>query len=252
MLVQQRKDGTLWCFTQHDHAKLSGGLAHEWCGLEESAASLSWEVVLATTLHDWPWHEEDKTPRWNASTQRPYSFLDFPADERLPLYKWGLDQIERLDPYATLLVSQHYCAFKGLRGIENFQTAEKERQERLLQSMGPAAPSAERLEHELPYVQLFDLLSLALCLKSPSAVEEVCPLWLLPKNVAYTPGGKPFQMKWEGEHKVVCEPFPWKRPLSLSIPYRFLDSTTFASEAELLEAWHQAPTRILQVDWVAS
>ncbi|TNE43848.1 MAG: DUF3891 family protein [Deltaproteobacteria bacterium] len=252
MLVQWRKDGTLWCFTQHDHAKLSGVLAHEWCGLEETPSTLSWEVVLGTTFHDWPWHKEDLTPKWNPETQSPYSFLDFPTRERLTLYKEGLDALEAIDLHATLLVSLHYCGFKGLKGIEAFQEAEARRQQRLLERMGESAPSMEQLKQELPYVQLFDLLSLAVCLKAPSAVEEACPLWLLPKNVAYTPAGRPFQMQWDGDSRVICDPFPWRRPLTLTIPYRLLETSSYVSEASLLEAWNRAPTQIWTLEWVGA
>lgn len=249
MLVQVRNDNSIWCVSQHDHARLSGFLAHHWVGLEEEAKPLSWELVQAVTLHDMPWVKEDLTPRYNPKTKLPFSFIDFPWTDRVPLYDRGLQEMALLDPEVALLVSLHYASFKGTLSMEEFQRQETNRREALREQLGLLTDDEdESLQRSLSFLQLFDILSLGLCLKSPQTQEAHWPRWLMPDNRVKTPDGATLQMLWQEENCVAWDPYPWEKDLQFSIPYRCLEGSQFASEEELISLWNQAPVQFFSLD----
>ena len=241
MLVQVRKDQSCWCITQHDHARLSGFLAHHWGGLGDEPCSLSWGLVQAITLHDLPWLQEDLTPRYNPDTKLPYSFVDFPWEDRVNLYDQGLHELSLMDPEVALLVSLHYASFKGTLKMHDFQEQEHNRRQTLRAQLSPDSDDQdESLQSDLAYLQMFDMLSLVLCLKGPLAEESHWPRWLLPDNSFPSPTGRAIHIQWLDENHITCDPFPWREPLCFSMPFRRLEGTSFADESTLLDAWNQA------------
>ena len=57
-----------------------------------------------------------------------------------------------------------------------------------------------------------------------------------------TEGGS-YRLRWTGEREIACHPFPYARPLSLSLPCRMLPDRPYATEDELRMAWRAAPAQ---------
>ena len=248
MLLQQRKDGGLWTITQYEHARLSGIMAHAWKGLDEDSEPLSFETIFATTLHDFLWLEADSNPAWNPKTQRPYGFTDLPLEQRIILYAEGLDRLEKMDPRAAILVSLHFSSFAvGTDGMAEYLANERQRQARLMERLGFQGEATSFLATELKYLQMFDLLSLMVCLTPPESASSSRPPWLYPKDIATTPKGSTFSMHWEGNNHLVCEPSPWRAPFTMVLPHEAFKVDTFEDEASWQTAWENRSSDVWHI-----
>ena len=246
MLVQVRND-CLWLFSQNDHGLLAGRLAYEWWGLDGEPSPLPFELLLATSIHDTGWIQADSQPTWNPETGRPYTSLDYPLEQRLPMYREGLENLTTIDPYTGLLVSKHYAALGGMVPVEEFQVQESKRQEELVRALGLSPGSMATVENQLRYLQMFDLLSYFLCLAAPSASEEL-PEWLTSQEIGKTPADSEFTIRWSGDYRIGFDPCPFRQLFHVELPYRELPGTQFGSQAELDEAWVKSELRYWSIE----
>jgi hypothetical protein len=227
---------------QHDHGLVSGRLAAEWRGLSAHPAPLPFELRLAITLHDFAWESIDLLPLFNPETRRPYDFVQHPLELKARFYTKGLDLLERIEPRVGLLCSMHYTAFIGTDGLEPFQRDERNRRARLKLLLGLTSKDDAMLNAQLHVLKLFDNLSLFICLMSPSALDKESFPWLDPSFFAQTHGGEPFDLQWLDDETLVADPFPFTRPVDLTIPYRELPAT-FPNADGLTNAWNDADTQ---------
>ena len=144
-MIVREKDGEFILVKQHDHSQLAGRIAAHWRHRPEPYES----TLLAIREHDLGWQLLDESVRLNPTTGRPYSFMDLPLEERLPAYTWGIDQVEKIDPYAACLCSRHYVSL--LRPYENehplvrsFVAKEQKRDARLTADMDETARRPSR------------------------------------------------------------------------------------------------------------
>ena len=106
MIVRERPDSFL-LFGQHEHAMIAGEFARRWV-----EGPLPFEsTVYAVANHDIAWRGLDREVLWNEERDRPYSFVDYPLQLKLPAQKKGIDLVEDHDPYAGCLCSMHYARF---------------------------------------------------------------------------------------------------------------------------------------------
>lgn len=238
-MIVQTRSGNLRLIRQHDHALASGRLAHEWTGTSSEPAPLSHEAVLAIALHDLSWREADRAPRRNAATGEILSFETWPVQERIALYSAGLDEVERIHPYAGLLGSLHYGGFLA-KEHEDFGRREAARRDRLRAELGPAAPDEARVRSDLAWLRFFDLLSLFICLTGPAAVRAA-PDWLAAAKVGAAPAGIQLALRWAEEDTLLVDPFPFRAPVDLRIPCRDLPLAPFSTDEALRAAWDAAP-----------
>ena len=241
MLVQVRND-CLWLFTQNDHGLLAGRLAYEWWGLDGEPSPLPFELLLATSIHDTGWIQADSRPTLNPETGRPHDSLDYPLEQRLPMYRAGLDNLTAIDPYTGLLVSKHYAALGGMVSVEEFQDQESKRQEELVEALGLSQNSMATVENQLQYLRMFDLLAYHFCLAAPSASEEL-PDWLTAEEIGKTPADTEFTIRWLGDQRIGFEPSPFRQLFHVELPYRELPGTRFSSQEELDDAWANSELR---------
>lgn len=237
MLVQKRADG-LRLIRQNDHALLAGRLATEWVGFEPQPDPLPFRATLAIALHDLAWARVDREPEL-APTGLPYAFDTVDDPYRLPLYAAGLDELERIDPYAALMASRHYLRFLPID--PEFAPAEEARQKRLQKTLGASVGESDQLQYLLRHL---DFLSLFLCLTDPAAIDPA--KWLEPEFVGQAPGGT-YQLAWADDQTVTANPFPFRRSLSLEWPIRDLPAGPFSSQEALDAAWAAAPPRSRRV-----
>ncbi|HEY6674605.1 MAG TPA: DUF3891 family protein, partial [Rubrobacteraceae bacterium] len=103
MIVREKGDYYV-LIKQHDHALASGEFARHWA---ERPRPLE-PIIYAIAHHDVAWQAPDARVRWNEETGRPYSFANYPPEEKVRAYVGGLAWLEERDPYAACLSSMHY------------------------------------------------------------------------------------------------------------------------------------------------
>ena len=99
MIVRERGASFL-LFGQHEHALVAGEFARRW-------GKRPWpfeSTLYAVANHDLAWRELDGEVLWNGEKDRPYSFMDYPLDLKLPAQRRGIDLVEdRAAPPLRLL-----------------------------------------------------------------------------------------------------------------------------------------------------
>jgi hypothetical protein len=213
---------------QHDHARVAGVMAAHWrpdyfLGPERRAA-----VELAIQEHDCGWIPLDQQGAWDTTTQRPYSFIDFPLAPKLTQYARGIDEVADTNAYAALLCSLHYSTFPDLETTAEgraFRQGEQERQQKIKAALEVNTPLQEQQLHfHLQLLKFCDGLSIYLCINKPGATKSQEHPWYregIPYSNAFSFGpGKNIQASWRNSHAVQVRPFPFTRAFSVSIPYR--------------------------------
>lgn len=239
---------------QTDHAAISGELASAW-GQGAFAASQQ-ALVHAASRHDDGWAVWDRHPLLS-SAGAPLSFLEAPVDALLRSYQACVDAVCYDDPHAGLLVSMHVSGLRRGRynrapgaisrtprqeptgedpRVTQFVEEEEQRQASLSATLG----IDEQVRwHEYALLQLFDVLSLELCLRDfegdgalrlagtpTSPGQETCELVLAP----------------DGEGGFMLDPWPFaRRPLELRLRRRLLVKQRFAHVNELRQVFYEAP-----------
>jgi hypothetical protein len=173
-------------------------------------------TLYAIVNHDLGWRELDQDVLWNEEKDRPYSFVDFPLDLKLPAQRRGIDAVEEYDPYAGCLCSMHYARFllDSRRPEEvQFREAEKERRDSLEQRMSEGERG--NLERNFRFLRLCDGLSLYLCLNEPGS-EDSPP----PYPGGFELDGTRYEPVWEDGRTLRLDPNPLSEAFGLGIPYR--------------------------------
>ena len=213
MIVRGNSDSYV-LIGQHDHGRVSGEFARRW---REGPTPLE-PTLYAIANHDVAWQRLDETVRWDETTGRPYSFVDYPVEPKMEAYREGLDFLETQNSYAACLCSMHYASF--VRDVEGaadvrFRHGEDRRQERLKGAM--SAQELENLEHNFRLLQTCDDLSLFVCLNEPGRNDHP---WY--KNGFEFMGAR-FEPIWEDRHTLRMNPNPLSGAFDLSIPYLSVD-----------------------------
>ena len=188
-------------------------------------------TVYAVAHHDLAWRELDLEVLWNEQRDRPYSFVDYPLELKLPAQKRGIDLVEARDPYAGCLCSMHYARF--LLGAERpeeiaFREGEFDRQEGL--EKGMTAEEQENLERNFGFLRLCDGLSLFLCLNEPGAEDSPPPY---PGGFSFE--GERFEPVWEDYRTLGLDPSPFSEAFGVEIPYRIIGRDRRLLGSDILE-----------------
>ena len=211
-MIVRELSGSFLLIDQHEHALVSAAFARRWT---ESPTPLE-PTLYAVEDHDVSWREPDREALWNEVSGRPYSFLDYPVEKKLPAQRRGIELVEARDAYAGCLCSMHYARFllKAERPDEvEFREAEEARQERLRGGMSDE--ELENLERNFRFLRLCDGLSLFVCLNEPGSSDYPPP----------TPGGfefdgERFEPAWDDARTLRLEPNPFTEPFDVALPYR--------------------------------
>jgi hypothetical protein len=228
MIVRERGDSFL-LFGQHEHALVAGEFARRW-------GKRPWpfeSTLYAVANHDLAWRELDGEVLWNGEKDRPYSFMDYPLDLKLPAQRRGIDLVEDRDPYAGCLCSMHYARFllDAERSEEiEFREAELERQGRLEESMSEG--ELENLERNFRFLRLCDGLSLFLCLNEPGGGDDPPPY---PGGFEFE--GTRFALVWEDGRTLRLDPSPFQEAFEVEIPYRTVGRDRRPLGSDILELW---------------
>jgi Protein of unknown function (DUF3891) len=225
VIVRERPDSFL-LFGQHEHALVAGEFARRWRERPNPFES----TVYAVANHDLAWREADRGVLWNEEKDRPYSFVDYPLDLKLPAQRRGIDLVEEHDPYAGCLCSMHYARFllDSVRPEEvEFREGEVGRQDRLEERM--AENELENLERNFRLLRLCDGLSLYLCLNEPGDGDSP------PYPGGFEFEGTRFVPVWEDGQTLRLDPNPFSETFRIEIPYRIIGTDRRPLGSDILE-----------------
>lgn len=245
MLIRPTADQTFECVTQEHHAVVSGMLAHAWVGsLEGGRLDPLW--VQAIGLHDNPWRASDAEPSLDEERGLPHDFITYPMDDKIALYRRGLDALEEVHPFVAHLVSRHYTTFSGTRDLERLNRPERERRARLEGLIDPARLDGS--DQALAWIKFFDIFSLHLCLTGPRTQQDAIPRWLTdPDRWSTAPDGTELELRWRDDTTLSVEPWPFvAQELSCELYLRVLDERIDEPQA-LQSVWDAASVQMRSV-----
>lgn len=164
-----RKTNThIICIEQDHHAHIAKQVLSQWKQFFLKDDPLASSVLYAIKQHDLGWRPFDKQPLWNDDTEMPYTFIDLPIPIKTVLYTYGVDLVEKRNPYAAALCSAHYTKFLQkykIKEVQQYVNDEQLRRSTILQSY-PEVDDKTFAKH-LSLLQLADNMSLFLCLHEP-------------------------------------------------------------------------------------
>ncbi|MFC4735542.1 DUF3891 family protein [Bacillus daqingensis] len=215
MIVTHQLDH-FWLIEQHEHARLSAAMA---AAFQPGLTSMPELLTAAVRGHDRSWKLPDAEPLWNDRADKPYSFLDFPADMKMVFYEQGIEASETEDPASALLQSLHYCSLvKGRTGGEKrFLKQEQVRQARLAKTV----PEAE-VDVLLKLLQFTDSLSLFVCMRpnQSGTYRQEESGFHTSEELPFT-NGLPFQAEWK-DGNLSCTPSPFYKNIAFQLEARRL------------------------------
>lgn len=210
MIVRESND-YFTMIKQHDHAIFCGDMARYLRDDYFIDPAYKNDVILAINEHDRSWLRLDETPIWNDRTNTPFSFMDYPLHLKLPLYTLGINELEKMSSYATLISSLHYSSFKPIRDSVHpdcvyYINQESDRQRIIEQEL---VPDSNMVIQHLRMLQLLDEMSLYVCLNKPGATKEEEHPWYK-EAFGTTFLNQTFSAKWVNVNEVSIAPFPFK------------------------------------------
>jgi hypothetical protein len=252
-MIIQPHDGGWLLFRQTDHALLSGAFARAWGNDLFPALERRDETLVAAARHDDGWADWELQPTLRPDGT-PVDFIRIPVSEHVPLYRRGIDLVEREDAYAGLVASMHgerlYTRpfhpgmdprIDHLQGedrelAETYVAGERARQERLLAETGGPAEEAWRL------LQVWDRLSLLVCM-SPLAepTKQTMP------PVSTTKGDVRIEAFAAPDGSLVCDPYPFATdPAPFEVAAVMTKRSSWDSEAAYRDDFRAAERYVLR------
>jgi hypothetical protein len=238
---------------QHEHATLSGQLAEHWKDDFFWKSAYPEDTLLAIYQHDRGWIRLDNSPESDEVHKKPYSFLNYPLEQKLVHYKLGVDEVEAMNPYAAILCGMHYVSFMRNSNCleETFIEQERVRQNRLKELLQIHTAEKEALlNYHFHLLQFFDDLSLYLCLNQPGVSKEEEYFFFRNgfKNTDFfaLTGAKKIDATWKSQDKIQVSPFPLKTEVEALIPYREISKKEI-ERLGLKKAYNHAPIQKYKV-----
>lgn len=101
--IELSESERLWLLvSQVDHARISGILT------QNLKVSYPIEVVEAITHHDDGWADWEASPKINPEVGGPFSFLEMPLVEALPIWDKSIAAARKFGPLAGFIVAGHF------------------------------------------------------------------------------------------------------------------------------------------------
>lgn len=192
-MIVTRRNGALHLVEQVEHGRVAGELAAAWGNELFETATPRLPVCTAAAKHDEGWRAWDARVLFNELERRPLHFLEIDASEHVRLYRQGVERVSLGDVYAGVLVGMHWTGLyrgrwsaPGARGrlglgeagrlMQDAVVDEEERRwieaKRLAWTQDePRSVFETRLWHNYELLQLWDLLSLYLCVMPQEPVD---------------------------------------------------------------------------------
>lgn len=255
-MIRRRDDATM-VITQTAHGWLAGQFALRWGNDRFQIPAMRRELTLAAANHDNGWLAWEDAPRIDRAG-RPTDFLDMPPPTHVELWQRGIDALAAQSRYAALLVSKHarFLVEGRLRNVPDDTAADRaalsafsEEQQAweaktlaALRGHPYFAPGCRSttLATNLRLLQIFDWLSLLLCMSEPAeAVVPDVPTGSADQRLD-------LQLRALDRRVLALEPWPFDRPeLSFTVQARQLPAAIFADDDALKAAWATGLERLL-------
>ncbi|HML23834.1 MAG TPA: DUF3891 family protein [Aggregatilinea sp.] len=247
-MIRRHEPDAIWLIHQGTHAHLAGQIAARWAE-NGSPITPREELILAAIVHDTGWNAADQAPRLN-DKGLPRSFMEMDLQEHMQIWQrsiWGAFAQNR---YAGLLTSLHCSALYDMRlnewndspedreMIAAFLEAQRQWEHGVIADLRDHprygdAVAEERLAENLRLLQVWDYLSLLVCMGPDH--EETIP------NVPVEGGQRTtLRVKPAGTHTIRVEPFPLDTSLMVWIDARRLHGAPFDSDEALRRALDDA------------
>ncbi|MBW3112675.1 MULTISPECIES: DUF3891 family protein [Bacillaceae] len=226
MIIRETEDSFLM-IKQHDHAYVSGETIKHFNKNLLKSDDLFDDFVYAAHQHDRSWIGLDDTPIWNDGKQIPFTFSDYPLLPKLAFYKMGVDEVEKVNLYAALLCSLHFCSFFAKSKDPDclrFLQDEARRQHEIRNQLTKL--DEELLTQHFQLLQLSDNLSLYFCLNEPGVEKEYEHPWFKDgfKNTGnFHPRNQLLLSRWVNEHEVTFDVYPFETDFHVTLPYKKVD-----------------------------
>lgn len=234
MIIRRDGEGLL-AIAQPDHARLAGVFAESWRG------GAGGSLVAASHHHDDGWIDWEKAPTVD-DHGRPHDFLTIPMDDRVAVYRRGIDLLATADRVAGLLTSLHFGRLlaEGLRALEGDarRTAEDFLAERSAWEAETRRQlgEPEGIEADYRVLRTVDYLSLLLCMRPPDELDGASVTTMT--------------LHVEGP-RVILDPYPFETgELDVTVAARALPTTTFDDDEAYRSALAGAPVR--ELNWTLS
>lgn len=172
-MIIRETDQHFICIEQDKHAHIAKHMIAQWKDYLLKNDPFSDDVLYAVEQHDVGWHYFDQQPFWNDETNAPHTFIDLPLLTKTVLYTYGVDLVEKRNPYAAALCSAHYTKFLQKYEkdeVKQYVANEQLRRKLILQNYPEI--DEETFEKHLALLQLADNMSLYICLHEPGNNED--------------------------------------------------------------------------------
>ena len=268
MLRLQTATG-FYLITHPDHAHLAGQFAEHWGNALFFPPEPRTSVLHGIHVHDDGWIARDQAPTI-IRQGRPSAFSielvgKYSAFEEIDLAQYlavresAVQQVERVDPYAALIVSMHTynllteradrstIASDDLPLLDDFLNRQRLRQEALHKAVKAsrnytqAETSSEAVFNNFRLLQACDNLSLLSCVAAmkPATLLHPLPTTEVLKIVEVEPiAPRHFRLK----------PYPFDEPtLTFTVPARHVEGHLFDASETLAKSFQHAPIEQLEV-----
>lgn len=244
--------------SQVEHARLSGELAEHW-KLTPTDAMPSFiplvsreELLPAIYHHDDGWLQWEESPEVDPQTGRPLAFTEMPLRVALDIWRHSIDKAVEIGPLAAWVVAGHFTALLShsheakepfaIAWLEEYDVHRHEWLQAWISS-DPAAHTQNLAETGLRQLQLFDYLSLWLCMAERTTSQAFdtpggCQLTLSPQAVGAVIQLSPWPLKVDhlelsvSGHLVPAQAYPSSSSLASKayqtqkIAWRFVADST--------------------------
>jgi len=251
MIRREEREGWL-LINQYDHAVLSGQIMDYWGNDAFESPDPRDEVLFAITEHDNGWREWDSYPRVNTQTRFPMNFMEMDFPDQKIIWKRSYERFSSDHPYASALIALHFRVFNQKIMDKNEGNSEPKRlnleMNRFIASSlnlecsnSDLPPLPKKAKIDLRFVQVGDIVSLALCHGWHSIEIDSVPLNYI---------GTAFKLKLVSNdgRNFIINPYPYSQDiLNLQVIGKRLDQKTFNSDEELRQVLTESNFEALEL-----
>ncbi len=254
-MIRREEPESIWVINQAAHAYLSGQIGEHW----RMAYAPREELLIAAYTHDTGWSAADRTPRLNARGL-PRTFTEMDLEEHFTIWLGSINAVFLQNRYAGLLTSLHCSALYDQRlryiqdnpedraKVQSFLGERRAWEKHLINALAEhpryaSAIKADRLAENLRLLQVWDYLSLLLCMGpvNDQTLDDV-PLQSGERGVLAAAAC--------GLRGLEIDPFPLDQPLTLWIDARQISRGPFADHSAFQSALEFAPYQPLVLEVV--
>jgi len=253
-MIRREEADTLWLIHQAAHAYIAGQIADHWIGSGTMDITPREELLLAATYHDAGWAAAEQRPHINADGL-PRTFTEMDLLDHFSIWQHSIEAVFVQNRYAGLLTSLHCTALYEQRlqyvadppedraHIQSFLETWHTWQRKQIAALTDhprygSAVNAPRLGENLRLLQVWDYLSLLVCMSTvrEQTLEDI-PL--------ATGERKTLRAAASGPRGMALDPFPLDQPLTLWIDARAVAGGPFESDDALRGVLADIPYRPL-------